>query len=104
MSQLRTLNLSRSRALQEAIEEAEKLYRDTRRRVSTDNIKLASSPRGDVVASATRSVPEFAARYGDQFGRRNARSSRPAVGIVLVAALMAVGAAAGVAVAGASAF
>ncbi|HEY7569129.1 MAG TPA: hypothetical protein VH762_16225, partial [Gemmatimonadaceae bacterium] len=55
----------------EAIEQAEKLYRDTRRRVATDNIGLANLRDGTtLVRIGQPQRPEFAAwRYGDQFGR-----------------------------------
>ncbi len=56
----------------EAIEEAERLFSETRLRASTDNIGLAKLSEGLVlirIGSALR--PEMAAwRYGDQFGRR----------------------------------
>ncbi len=56
----------------EAIEAAERLYRDTRRRVSTDNVGLARLAGGtELVRIGRPERPEFAAwRYGDQFGRR----------------------------------
>ena len=59
----------------EAIEHAEKLYRDTRRRVATDNIGLAHLRDGTtLVRIGQPQRPEFAAwRYGDQFGRRRRR-------------------------------
>lgn len=59
----------------EAIEQAEKLYRDTRRRVATDNIGLAHLRDGTtLVRIGQPQRPEFAAwRYGDQFGRRRRR-------------------------------
>jgi hypothetical protein len=56
----------------EAIEECERLFRDTRLRMSTDNIGLARLKEGTTlvrVGAAQR--PEMAAwRYGDQFHRR----------------------------------
>src|SRR5688500_18522308 len=59
----------------EAIDEAERLFSDTRMRVSTDNIGLAKLREGTTlirIGSALR--PEMAAwRYGDQFGRRRRR-------------------------------
>ena len=94
-------NLSPLEERWEAIEEAEKLYRDTRRRVSTDNIGLAKLASGaTLVRIGEPQRPEFAAwRYGDQFGRRRNRAILTAGGgIAAVAALMAGGAAAGVAV------
>ena len=56
----------------EAIEECERLYRETRTRVSTENIGLARLTEGLVLVRIGRPQrPEFAAwRYGDQFGRR----------------------------------
>ena len=59
----------------EAIEEAERLFRDTRRRVSTDNVGLARLPEGlELVRIGAPQRPELAAwRYGDQFGKRRRR-------------------------------
>jgi hypothetical protein len=56
----------------EAIEQAERLYRDTRTRVATDNIGLAKLRDGTTIVRIGAPLrPEFAAwRYGDQFGRR----------------------------------
>ena len=56
----------------EAIEEAERLYRATRLRMSTDNIGLARVADGtDLVRIGEPQRPEMAAwRYGDQFARR----------------------------------
>ncbi|MBK7832510.1 MAG: hypothetical protein IPJ56_09245 [Gemmatimonadetes bacterium] len=76
-------NLSPLEERWEAIEEAEKLYRDTRRRVSTDNIRLAKLASGRrSCASASRSVPS-SPRGGTAISSAAvaiARSSRPAVG------------------------
>jgi len=79
----------------EAIEQAERAFRDTRVRVSTDNIGLARMRDGtDLVRVGTPLRPEFAAwRYGDQFGKRRLKS-----------AIMATGAVAGVGLLGAGAF
>jgi hypothetical protein len=68
-------NLSPLEERWEAIEEAERIYRDTRRRVSTDNIGLAKLRDGtELVRIGEPLRPEFAAwRYGDQFGRRRRR-------------------------------
>ena len=78
----------------EAIEEAERLFSESRLRVSTDNIGLARMREGTTlirIGSALR--PEFAAwRYGDQFGRRRRKH------IVLTAA--GITAVAGIAIAG----
>lgn len=85
----------------EAIEQAERLYRDTRRRVSTDNIGLARLAEGTtLVRIGAPQRPEFAAwRYGDQFGRRRTRALLVAGGgVAAVGALVAGGAAAGVSV------
>lgn len=85
----------------EAIEQAEKLYRDTRRRVSTDNIGLAKLRDGTtLVRIGEPQRPEFAAwRYGDQFGRRRTRQVLMAGGgIAALGALVVGGAVAGVGV------
>ena len=72
----------------EAIEEAERLYSDTRRRVATAEIGLARlSDRTELVRIGAPLRPEFAAwRYGDQFGRRRTRQM-----IIAGAGLAAVG-------------
>src|SRR3954470_11942404 len=59
----------------EAIEECERLFVDTRLRVSTDNIGLARLREGlELVRIGSALRPEMAAwRYGDQFGRRRTR-------------------------------
>ena len=61
----------------EAIETCERLYRDARKRVSTEQIGLAKLPEGlELVRIGEPQRPEFAAwRYGDQFGRRRRRTS-----------------------------
>jgi hypothetical protein len=93
----------------EAIEEAERLYRATALRVSTDNIGLAQSREGlELVRIGAPPKVEFAAwRYGDQFGRRHRRhvvlSAGAAVGILVPAAINLVGAAGVVVGAGAAA-
>jgi hypothetical protein len=71
----------------EAIESCEKLFRDTRKRVSTDNIGLARLSEGlELVRIGEPQRPEFAAwRYGDQFGRRRRRAVVLATGIGVVA-------------------
>jgi hypothetical protein len=65
-------NLTPLDARWEAIEEAERLYRGTRLRVSTDQIGLARLREGlELVRIGEPLRPELAAwRYGDQFGRR----------------------------------
>ena len=77
----------------EAIEECERLFRDTRLRVSTEHIGLARLPEGlALVRIGNPQRPEIAAwRYGDQFGRRRRRQ------LVTVGAVAAAG---GVALAG----
>ncbi len=56
----------------EAIEECERLFRETRLRVSTDNIGLAKLREGTtLIRVGDPQRPEMAAwRYGDQFHRR----------------------------------
>jgi hypothetical protein len=68
-------NLSPLEERWEAVEEAERRYHETRRRVSTDQIGLARLPDGtELVRIGEPLRPEFAAwRYGDQFGRRRRR-------------------------------
>lgn len=96
-------NLSPLEERWEAIEQAERLYRDTRRRVSTENIGLARLPEGTtLVRIGEPQRPEFAAwRYGDQFGRRRTRALLVAGGgVAAVAALVTGGALAGVGIGG----
>lgn len=59
----------------EAIEEAERAYRDTKKRVTTDQVGLARLRDGtDLIRIGEPLRPEFAAwRYGDTFGRRTRR-------------------------------
>jgi hypothetical protein len=54
----------------------ERLFRDTRLRVSTENVGFAKHPEGlELVRIGEPMRPEFAAwRYGDQFGRRRKRA------------------------------
>lgn len=95
-------NLSPLEERWEAMEQAEKLYRDTRRRVSTDNIGLARLPEGTtLIRIGAPQRPEFAAwRYGDQFGRRRNRALMVAAGSIgAVAAVTAGGVAAGASIA-----
>ena len=82
----------------EAIVTCEKLFRDSRKRVSTDNIGLARLSEGlELVRIGEPQRPEFAAwRYGDQFGRRRRRFwVRSLAGGVAYGAFMDLGAAAG---------
>ncbi|OYV64216.1 MAG: hypothetical protein B7Z72_13540, partial [Gemmatimonadetes bacterium 21-71-4] len=68
-------NLSPLEERWEAIEECERLFRDTKLRVSTDNVGLARVREGlELVRIGQPQRPEMAAwRYGDQFGRRRRR-------------------------------
>ncbi|MEP6836343.1 MAG: hypothetical protein ABJB74_23335 [Gemmatimonas sp.] len=68
-------NLSPLETRWEAIEEAERAFRDTKLRTSTDNIGLARLREGTELVRIGRPLrPEFAAwRYGDQFGKRQRR-------------------------------
>ena len=65
-------NLSPVEERWEAVEMCERLFRDTRVRVSTENVGLAKHPEGLELVRIGRPIrPEFAVwRYGDQFGRR----------------------------------
>ena len=69
-------NLSPLEERWEAVETCERLFRDTRVRVSTENVGLAKHPEGlELVRIGRPMRPEFAAwRYGDQFGRRRKRA------------------------------
>ena len=60
----------------EAIEECERSFRDTKLRVSTDQIGMSRLGEGlELVRIGKPLRPEFAAwRYGDQFGRRQRRT------------------------------
>src|SRR3712207_3564917 len=96
-------NLSPIEERWEAIEQAEQLYRDTRRRVATEEIGLARLAGGTgLVRIGAPLRPEFAAwRYGDQFGRRRTRQMLVAgAGIAAVGGLIAGGAALGVSLGG----
>jgi hypothetical protein len=94
-------NLSPLEERWEAIEEAERLYRDTRRRVATDNIGLAKLRDGTTIVRIGEPLrPEFAAwRYGDQFGRRRVRQlAIVGAGLGALGAVIAGGAIVGVGV------
>lgn len=87
----------------EAIEQAEKLYRDTRRRVATDQVGLARLRDGTTLVRIGEPLrPEFAAwRYGDQFGRRRRKQILIAAGgIAAVGAVFTSAAVAGVGIGG----
>ena len=92
-------NLTPAEERWEAIEAAERLYRDTRRRVSTENVGLARIADGTELVRVGRPLrPEFAAwRYGDQFGRRRRRQlALSGAGVVAVGAVVVGGISAGV--------
>ena len=69
-------NLSPLEERWEAVEECERIFRETRLRASTENVGLARHREGlELVRVGAPLRPEFAAwRYGDQFGRRKVRS------------------------------
>src|SRR3954470_20441596 len=96
-------NLSPLEERWEAIEQAERLYRDTRRRVATDHIGLAKLHDGTVLVRIGEPLrPEFAAwRYGDQFGRRRRRQMLIAgAGITALGGLIIGGSVAGIGIGG----
>jgi hypothetical protein len=69
-------NLSALEERWEAMEECDRLFRETKLRVSTTNIGLARLSEGlELVRIGSPQRPEMAAwRYGEQFGRRWKRS------------------------------
>jgi len=96
-------NLSPLEIRWEVIEECERLFRDTRLRVTTDNIGMAKLTEGlELVRLGKPMRGEFAAwRYGDQFGRRRRRSmAYTAAGAGAVGLMVVGGAAAGVSMGG----
>jgi hypothetical protein len=91
-------NLSPLEERWEAIEAMERRFRDSRLRVSTDNVGLARLKEGvDLIRIGEPQRPEMAAwRYGDQFGRRRKRQmliTGTVVGsaVALVGGMVAVG-------------
>ena len=99
----RQWNLTPTEERWEAIEECERFYRDTKLRVSTDQIGLARLPSGvELVRIGRPERPEFAAwRYGDQLGRRRRTAMiRVGIGLGALGALVVGGAAAGVGIGG----
>jgi hypothetical protein len=80
----------------EAIEQFERLFRDARQRVSSDNIGLAKLDEGlELVRIGEPLRPEFAAwRYGDQFGRRRRNAILTGAGVAAVAGGIVIGGAA----------
>jgi len=96
-------NLSPLEERWEAIEDCERLYRETRLRVSTDNIGLARVGEELELVRIGRPVRgEFAAwRYGDQFGRRRRRAiAYTTAGVGALGLLAAGGLAAGISLGG----
>ncbi len=89
-------NLSPIEERWEAVEALERLFRETRVRVSTENVGLARHPEGLELVRIGRPLrPEFAAwRYGDQFGRRRKRALLYGVGGAAVFAGVVLGGAA----------
>lgn len=79
-------NLSPLEERWEAVETCERIFRETRIRVSTENVGLAKHPEGlELVRIGEPLRPEFAAwRYGDQFGRRRRRTILVGVGGVAI--------------------
>ena len=86
-------NLSPLEERWEAVEMCEKLFRDTRVRVSTENVGLAKHHEGlELVRIGAPMRPEFAAwRYGDQFGRRRKRQIMYGVGAAAIIGVVVVG-------------
>jgi hypothetical protein len=102
----RQWNLSPLEERWEAIEAAEKLYRDSVKRVATDHIGLARLRDGtDLIRIGEPMRPEFAAwRYGDRFQRRWRRNIvLGGMGIASAAGYMIAGPILGLAVGGISA-
>jgi hypothetical protein len=87
-------NLSPLEERWEAIEECERLFRDTKLRVSTENIGLARLKEGTtLVRVGEPQRPEMAAwRYGDQFHRRRRKNlALIAAGAVVVGGVVVAG-------------
>jgi len=87
-------NLSPLEERWEAIEECERLFAETRLRVSTDNIGLARVRDGlELVRVGSPLRPEMAAwRYGDQFGRRRRKHlGYTAAGVAVATGLVVLG-------------
>lgn len=98
----RVWNLSPIEERWEAIEAAEKQYRDTPRRVATDQIGLAQLRDGtELIRIGAPMRPEFAAwRYGDRFTARwRKQHMYGALGLTALVASHAVGATLGIGIA-----
>ena len=83
----------------EAIEQCERMFRDTRLRASTENVGLAKLKEGlELVRIGQPQRPEFAAwRYGEQLGRRRRETYiKVGFGLGVLGAVIAGGAAVGV--------
>src|SRR5687767_10709388 len=96
-------NLSPLEERWEAIEECERLFRETKLRVSTDQIGLSRLREGtELVRVGRPERPEFAAwRYGDQFGRRRkTRFLKVGLGLGVFGAVVVGGAGLGVSIGG----
>jgi len=96
-------NLSPLEERWEAIEQAERYYRDNKRRVATDNIGLSKLRDGTTLVRIGEPLrPEFAAwRYGDQFGRRRRRQiAMVGAGLGALGVLVVGGVTAGVGIGG----
>ncbi len=89
-------NLSPIEERWEAIEACERIFHDTRMRVSTEKVGMARHLEGlELVRIGAPLRPEFAAwRYGDQFGRRRKRAILYGIGAVTVFGGIAIGGAA----------
>ncbi|MEO7457375.1 MAG: hypothetical protein ABIY52_14015 [Gemmatimonadaceae bacterium] len=97
-------NLSPLEERWEAIEECERAFRETKLRVSTDQIGLAKLKEGlELVRIGAPQRPEMAAwRYGDQFGRRRKRYMAIAgAGVVVAGGILIAGPMMGIVGAGA---
>ena len=86
-------NLSPIEERWEAVETCERLFQETRVRVSTQNVGLAKHAEGlELVRIGDPMREEFAAwRYGDQFGRRRKRALLYGVGGAIVVGGVVVG-------------
>jgi hypothetical protein len=87
----------------EAIEECERSFRETKLRVSTDQIGMSRLSDGlELVRIGKPLRPEFAAwRYGDQFGRRRLRNMlKGGAASITAASVMWLGPAVGLSVGG----
>lgn len=86
-------NLSPLEERWEAVEQCERIFRQTRVRISTEHVGLARHPGGLELVRIGRPLrPEFAAwRYGDQFGRRRRRAVLYGVGGAAVIGGLVVG-------------